>query len=193
MNAAVPDDLVHRHRLTVEEYYRMAEVGLLAPDARVELIEGEVIDTAPRGNRHAGVLDQLAALMMAAVGQRAHVRTQNPLRLDQSSEPEPDLVLLRPRPDSYKRAHPTPADALLVVEISESSLHFDLKRKLPLYARQRIPEVWIIDVAAPLVRFFHSPHDTGFGHSSSTPQPGLIRLQALPEVAVDLSGLLEDL
>jgi Uma2 family endonuclease len=69
MNAAVPDDFVHRHRLTVEEYYRMAEVGLLAPDARVELIEGEIIGMAPIGNRHAGVLDQLAELMMTAVGQ----------------------------------------------------------------------------------------------------------------------------
>jgi Uma2 family endonuclease len=171
----------------------MAEVGLLAPDARVELIEGEIIDMAPIGNRHAGVLDQLAELMMNSVGQSAHVRIQNPLRLDRSSEPEPDLVLLRRRPDHYKRAHPTPADALLVVEISESSLQFDLKRKLPLYARQRIPEIWIIDVAAPLVYFFHSPHDTGFGYGSSTPQPGVIQLQALPDVTADLSGLLDDL
>jgi Uma2 family endonuclease len=193
MNAAVPDDLVHRHRLTVDEYYRMVEVGLLAADARVELIEGEIIDMAPIGKRHAGVIDQLTQLMTRAVGESAHVRAQNPLRLDQSSEPEPDLVLLQPRPDSYKRAHPTPGDALLVVEISERSLRFDLKTKLPLYAGHRIPEFWIVDVAAPLIHFFHSPHDTGFGYHSSTPRPGLIRLQALPDVAVDLSGLLDHL
>jgi len=193
MNAAVPDDLVRRHHLTVEEYYRMAEVGLLAPDARVELIEGEIIDMAPPGNRHAGVVDQLAELMIAAVGQRAHVRIQNPLRLDESSEPEPDLTLLKRRPDNYKRGHPTRADALLVVEVSESSLRFDMKRKLPLYARHGTPEVWIIDVAAPRIHFFHSPNETGFTYTSSTPQPGLVRLQALPDIALDLTDLLNDL
>ncbi|HEV2441757.1 MAG TPA: Uma2 family endonuclease [Steroidobacteraceae bacterium] len=193
MNAAVPEDLVRRHRLTVEEYYRMAEVGLLAPDARVELIEGEIIDMAPIGNRHAGMLSQFAELMMTALVGRAQVRVQMPLRLDSLSEPEPDLVLVRRRPDNYKRAHPSPADALLVVEVSESSLRFDMKRKLPLYARHGTPEVWIIDVAAPRIHFFHSPHETGFAHSSSTPQPGLVRLQTLPDVAVNLASLLSDL
>ena len=193
MNAAVPEDLVRRHRLTVEEYYRMAEVGLLAPETRVELIDGEILDMAPIGKRHAGVVDQLAELMMAAAGQRAQVRIQNPLRLDQSSEPAPDLVLLKRRPDKYKSAHPAPADALLVIEVSESSLHFDLNKKLPLYARHGIPEVWIVDLAAPRVHFFHAPHDAGFEYTSSTPKPGLIRLQASPDIGVDLSGLLDDL
>lgn len=193
MNAAVPEDLVRRHRLTVEEYYRMAEVGLLAPDARVELIEGEIIDMVPIGNRHSGVVDQLAGLMVAAAGQRGHVRVQNPLRLDQSSEPVPDLAVLKRRPDNYKRAHPGPADALLVVEVSESSLRFDLKSKVPLYAKHGIPEVWVVDIAAQMIHFFHSPHDTGFAHTSSTPQPGLVRLKALPDIAVDLTGLLGDL
>lgn len=193
MNAVVPEDLVHRHRLTVEEYYRMAEVGLLPPDTRVELIDGEIIDMAPIGNRHAGVVDHLAELMVAATRQRTQVRIQNPLRLDQSSEPAPDLVLLKRRPDKYKGAHPSPADSLLVVEVSESSLQFDLKKKLPLYARHGIPEVWIVELAAPRVHFFHAPHEAGFVHTSSTPKPGLVRLQASPDIGVDLTGLLDDL
>lgn len=171
----------------------MAEVGLLAPEARVELIEGEILDTAPIGNRHAGVVDQLAELMMAATGQRAQVRIQNPLRLAQSSEPVPDLVLLKRRPDKYKGAHPGPADTLLIIEVSESSLQFDLKKKLPLYARHGIPEVWIVELAARRIHFFHSPHDAGFAHTTFTPKPGLVRLRALPDIGVDLSGLLDDL
>ena len=171
----------------------MTQVGLLAPDARVELIEGEIIDMAPIGNRHASVVDQLAEPMITAAGQRAQVRIQNPLRLDQSSEPVPDLVLLTRRPDNYRRAHPTPADALLIVEVSESSLQFDLRKKLPLYARHGIPEVWIVDLAAPRIHFFHSPRDSGFAHSSSTPRTGQVRLQALPDIEVDLTGLLDDL
>jgi Uma2 family endonuclease len=193
MNAVVPEDLAHRHRLTVEEYYRMAAVGLLAPDARIEMIEGEIIDMAPMGNRHASLLSQLAELMTTALVERAQVRVQNPLRLDGLSEPQPDLVLLKRRADHYKRAHPMPADALLVVEVSEISLRFDMRIKLPLYARHGIPEVWIIDVAAPRIHFFHSPHEAGFAYASSTPQPGPLRLQALPEGAVDLTCLLDDL
>lgn len=97
------------------------------------------------------------------------------------------------RPDKYKGAHPGPADTLLIIEVSERSLHFDLKKKLPLYARHGIPEVWIVDLAAPRVHFFHSPHDAGFAHTSSTPKPGVARLQALPDIDVDLTGLLDDL
>lgn len=193
MIAAVQDDLVRRHRITVQDYYRMAEVGVLAPDARVELIEGEIIDMAPAGSPHAGIVTRLHRRLHLAVGGTLIVRQQFPLHLDDYSEPEPDLVLVKRRSDDYVRSHPTPADVLLVVEVSQSSLRFDRERKLPLYARHGMPEYWIVDVVTPAVHIFHTPQGERYAHASSTPRPGVIELRMQPGSGVDLTGLLEDL
>lgn len=193
MIAVMPEDLVRRHRLTVHEYYRMAEVGLLAPDARVELIEGEIIDMPPSGSPHAGILTRLHERLFLGVRGRATVREQLPLRLDDFSEPEPDLVLVKRRPDDYLSSHPTAPDALLVIEVSQSSVRFDRKRKLPLYARHGIPEYWILDVVKPVLHMFHTPQNERYLHGSSTPRPGLAALRALPESSIDLTGLFEGL
>ncbi|HEX4268058.1 MAG TPA: Uma2 family endonuclease [Steroidobacteraceae bacterium] len=187
------DDLVRRHRLTVQDYYRMAEVGLLAPDAHVELIEGEIIDMPPSGSPHAGILTRLQERLLLAVHGTAIVRSQLALHLDDFSEPEPDIALVKRRSDDYVRSHPTPADVLLVVEVSQTSLRFDRKRKLPLYARHGIPEYWIVDVVKPVLHVFHSPQGERYLHGSSTPQPGMVSLIALPETNVSLTGLFEDL
>lgn len=189
MIAVVQDDLVRRHRLTVRDYYRMAEVGLLAPDARVELIDGEIIDMPPSGTPHAGILSRLNRLLLAVAGMRVAVRVQLPLRLDEFSEPEPDLAVLKWRQDEYTAAHPTPADTLLVIEVSQSSLRYDRKRKLPLYAHHGIPEVWIVDAVNLRLHTFDSPLDGRYLNSSTTPRPGLLGMQALPDLQVDLTGL----
>lgn len=189
MIAVMQEDFVRRHRLTVDEYYRMAEVGLLAPDARVELIEGEIIDMAPSGVPHAGILGRLNRLLMAAVGARVAVRMQLPLRLDQFSEPEPDFALLKWREDEYTAAHPTPADALLVIEVSHSPLRYDRNKKLPLYARHGIPEVWIVDVGNLRLHTFGCPRDGQYANNATTPQPGVLGLEALPDLQVNLAGL----
>jgi len=110
--------LPRRHRLTVTDYYRMAEVGILRPDARVELIEGEIIDMPPIGSRHAGTVEQMAQVLRRAVKDEAMVRTQQPVALDAHSEPEPDITLVLPRDDHYKTAHPGPSDVLLIIEVS---------------------------------------------------------------------------
>jgi len=109
-----------RHRLDVGAYYKMAEAGILGPDERVELIDGEIIDMVPIGSGHAGKTDRLTRIFVRATGEGlAHVGVQRPLRLDALNEPQPDLMLLKPRPDDYQRGHPNAADVLLVVEISE--------------------------------------------------------------------------
>src|SRR5690606_41478239 len=119
------DSWPKRHRITADEYHRMAEVGLLAPDARVELIEGEIIERAPVGREHSSVVDQLNRLFVRAVGDDAIVRVQGSIRLGTLSEPEPDLVLLRPSPDFYRSRFATAADALLVIEVSDTTLRYD--------------------------------------------------------------------
>ena len=136
---------VEKRLFTIDDYYRMAETGILRRGDRVELIRGEVVRMSPIGSPHASMVGRLTALFVRAVGDDAIVWVQNPIRLAaQNSEPEPDISLLRPKPDFYASAHPTPADVLLVVEVSDSNLDYDRGVKLPLYAEAGIPEVWIM-------------------------------------------------
>ena len=180
-----------RHRITVHEYHRMAEVGLLAPDARVELIEGEIVDMAPVGSEHGSVVDQLNRLLTRAVGDLAIVRVQGAIRLSQITEPEPDVAVLKPRDDFYRHEQPPGTDTLLVIEVSDSTLRYDRDDKVPLYARHGVPEVWIVDLQHNRLLVYGSPADGEYRQQTSVERPGLTPLTALPGVAVDLSALLE--
>jgi Uma2 family endonuclease len=178
-----------RHRITADEYHRMAEVGLLAPDARVELIEGEIIDMAPIGTAHTSVVDQLNRLFIRAFGDDAIVRVQGSVRLSEMSEPEPDLVLLKPRPDFYRHDFATGADMLLVIEVSDSTLRFDRDVKTPFYARHDVPEAWIVDLPNDQLLVFDSLENGVYAEQRSVARPGTMRVMGLPGVAVDLSSI----
>jgi Uma2 family endonuclease len=192
MIAVMQSDLVRRHRLTVEEYFRMAEVGLLVPEARVELIEGEIFDMPPIGNLHGGLTAWLHRRLLRDLAEKISVWDQVTLPLGRFSAPEPDLVILKYRKDEYKNKRPSPDDVLLIVEVSQGSLHHDREVKVPLYARHGIPEVWIVDVAGSLIHFFHTLEDAHYAHTSSTPAPGPVSVHALDSAIVDLTGLFED-
>lgn len=181
---------ITRHRLNVAEYHRMAEAGIFSPDERVELIEGEVIDMAPQKSRHASVLTELLNRLAQAVGPTARVACQVPLSLSDRSEPEPDLMLLRPRADRYSGSHPTPADVLLLVEVADSSLRYDREVKVPLYARHGVAEVWLVDLESNRLRLFRQLQAGEYAEISSTDAPGLTSLPGLPGLQVDLGGLL---
>ena len=184
-----PTDLPRRHRLTVSDYYRMAEVGILAPDARVELIEGDIIDMAPPGSLHAATVHRLTKILVRSVGESASVLAQNPVRLSDLSEPQPDLALLRPRDDFYSQQHPGPADVLLVVEIADTSLRFDRDTKASLYAVHGIREMWLVDLRGRrLVRHRAPQH----GLYTQVDEPDLgepLEVSALPGNAVALQRL----
>jgi len=136
---------VEKRLCTIEDYYRMAETGILRRDDRVELIRGGIVRMSPVGSLHAACVKRTAAEFFGIVGTDAIVSVQDPIRLAaQNSEPEPDISLLRPKPDYYASAHPTPADVLLVVEVADSSLDYDRGVKIQLYAEAGIPEVWIM-------------------------------------------------
>jgi hypothetical protein len=139
-------DLPRRHRISVADYYRMAEVGILDHEARVELIEGDIIDMPPPGSPHAATVTYLTEVLGRAAGDRANVLVQNPVRLSDFSEPQPDVALLRRRDDFYRERHPRADDVLLLIEISATSLRFDRETKLPLYARHGITDFgsWIL-------------------------------------------------
>ena len=152
---AVP---IRKRLLTNEEYHQMVEAGILAERERVELIHGEVLEMTPIGNRHAACLRRLLRLLAPALGPDAMLDAQNPLHLpEERSEPQPDLVLLRARDDGYASGPPAAADVLLVVEIADSSLVYDLDVKVPLYARCGIPEVWLVDLAGGAVVIHRDP------------------------------------
>jgi Uma2 family endonuclease len=188
---ALPAGLgVQRHKLTVAQYHRMAETGVLAPDARVELLEGVIVDMAPIGSRHAATVNRLTRAFAAAVGNRAIVSVQNPIRLGDHDEPQPDLALLRPRADYYAEATPTAADVLLVVEVAQSSAAYDREVKLPLYAQHGVPEVWLVDLDAARLHVCRAPQDGRYAEVGTTATPGPTPLALLDGVSVDLSGVL---
>ena len=172
---------------TVEEFNRMADLGLLQPGERVELIEGEIVEMAPIGSRHAGMVNILLGLFSRAAANLAVVSVQNPLIVGDRSVPQPDLALLKPRADSYMRSHPTAADVLLVVEVADTTLDFDVGTKVPLYAR--VPEVWVIDLQEQAVRVYREPSASGYKSSFTAARDESVAPLALPEVRVGLSAL----
>ena len=183
------DNWIKRRQITVDEYYRMAEVGLIGPDERVELINGEIIDMAPIGSDHASFVIQLNSLLVKAVQDKGFVSVQNPIRLSNRSEPEPDFAVLKPCADVYRKQLPAAADTLLIIEVSNTSERYDREIKLPLYASHGIPEVWIISIEQKTLSIYRSPTGDRYQHEQTSFTPGLVALSALPEVSVDLSTL----
>ncbi len=151
-----------RRRFTVTDYYLMADAGILTEDDRVELIKGEIIQMPPIGGRHASCVDRITRLLASIPAEAAQIRIQNPLRLSDRSEPVPDVMLLRPRPDFYGSSHPTAEDVLLLIEVSDTTVAYDQRIKLPLYAREGVPEVWNADLDAEVIRVHREPTRTGY-------------------------------
>ena len=148
---------IARHLFTVDEYHRMGEAGIFGEDDRVELIEGEIIERSPIGSPHAARVKRLNRLLVRRLGSRAIVQVHDPVVLSRFSEPQPDLAVLKPRADFYAARHPEPADVLLVIEVADSSRSFDRTVKAPLYAREGIPELWVVDVIDEVVELHRRP------------------------------------
>ena len=182
--------VVIRHRFNTEEYYRMAETGVLRPEARVELLDGEILDMSPIGPFHGGVVNYLNSSLSAFALGRWILAVQNPVRLDEYSEPEPDLALLKPVDDFYRTRHPGPEDVFLLIEVADTTVEKDRTVKLRLYGGAGIPEVWIVDLQELALEVYREPHLTGYS-SVTVLRPGQqASPAAFPDVAVDLAALL---
>jgi Uma2 family endonuclease len=179
-------------RITVDDYYEMARTGLIGPDERTELIDGEVIRVAPIGDRHGDAVEKLDDLLHAAVSGRARVRCQMPVRLDEYSQPEPDLVVAKPRAGRNDRGHPSATDILLIVEISHSTLRYDLDVKVPLYARHGVPEVWVVDLKHHKLHFFSSLVEGSYKNATSVSDGGPTVIPGVGGPTVELSEILND-
>ena len=159
---SVDDQITTKHPLTVEFYLQMLKQGILQEDDRVELLNGEIFDMSPVGSSHAAVVDRLNFWLSQAAGVSAIVRIQSPIRLSNYAMPEPDVTLLRPRPDFYADAHPGPEDVLLIVEVSDTSLAYDTERKLPADGAAGILEVWIVNLNADCIDRHITPTTHGY-------------------------------
>jgi len=183
-------DAVQRYRFTVDQYHQMGKAGILSPDCRVELIDGEIFEMSPIDPWHAGVVNWLTHRLVTGLGKRSVVHVQNPTIVDRRSEPQPDLMLLRPRDDFYRTAHPTPDDALLVVEVAHTSLAHDCGRKLPLYARTGVSEVWIVNRRADAVDVFRDPSSDGYRDQFSRGRGERVAPSAFPDLQLSVDELL---
>jgi len=175
---------------TVEEYHRMAEAGILGEDDRVELLDGEIVAMSPIGSRHAGLVNRLTRLFSQRAGDQVIVSVQNPIRLGEHSEPQPDLALLRPRADFYAEAHPGSEDVLLVVEVAETSAAYDREVKVPLYARYGIPEVWVVDPAGDSVEVYRHPSPQGYQDVQTLRRGESVAPLLLPEICLAVDVIL---
>jgi len=151
------------HRFTVADYFRMAESGIFVPGAKVELIDGEIVDMLPIGPFHSGSVNFLTEVFAEHSKGRWHVASQSPLQLGPNDMPEPDVMLLRRSEDRYKTRHPNPSDVYLIIEVSDSSLAFDQTTKLPIYAKAGIEEVWILNAPQKQLEIYRQPHAFGYG------------------------------
>lgn len=175
---------------TVDNYYRMAAAGILSEGERVELIAGRIMRMSPTDSQHAGCVMRLNTFFNQQLGGAALVNIQNPVRLNANSEPEPDVALLRPRADFYTSSHPTPADVLLLVEVADSSDHYDRYTKAPLYASAGIPEVWIVRLRHREVEVYSNPAPGGY-QTVWQGRPGdTLTAQLLPQVRIPVAVLL---
>jgi Uma2 family endonuclease len=182
-------DLLTRRRFTVDDYHRMAEAGVLTEDDRVELIEGEIVMMAPLGSRHAGKVNLLTRLWGSRLGDRAIVAVQNPVRLDRYSEPQPDIALLRPRPDFYTERHPEPADVLLLIEVSETTTETDRRVKMPLYATAGITETWLVDLDTRRIEVYRAPSAQGYQDTHVFTRGDTLSAAAFPDISLPVDQI----
>lgn len=181
---------IPRRTLTVDDYHKIGDAGILRPEDRVELIEGEMIEMAPIGARHFAMVNKLCALLVTAVGNDGIVSIQNPIVLPPRDEPQPDLAILRPRSDHYKNQLPGANDILLLIEVADTTLEYDRDAKIPTYAQHAISEVWLVNVQTNTLSIFLDPSPKGY-RRLLTPQAGdHIAPLLLPGVTVSVAAIL---
>ncbi len=178
-----------RRTFTTSKYHQMTEAGILDENDRVELIEGEIVEMAAIGSLHAACVNRLNHLFSRYFLDRAIVSVQNPITLNQHSEPEPDIAIVRMRPDFYAEHHPTPDDVHLIVEVADASLSYDRGFKLPVYARAGVREVWIVDIAESSVEAHSQPSAYGYKLIRKCWGGDALALEAFPDVSFQVGDI----
>ncbi|WP_271253806.1 Uma2 family endonuclease [Pseudanabaena sp. Chao 1811] len=185
----MPATSVLKRLFTVKEYYQMFESGLFANE-RVELIRGEIIKMSPIGRRHAACVDRCNYTFAHKLGTKVIIRIQNPVALDNTSEPEPDVMVLSYKEDFYRSGHPQPADVLLLIEVADSTVDSDRQLKIPLYAEDGIVEVWLVDINNACVEVYRQPTVTGYQEILQFHRGQNLSILAFPEVNITVDEIL---
>jgi Uma2 family endonuclease len=181
---------LQRWVFTVDEYDRMIDAGILSEDDRVELIEGELIKMSPIGKRHGACVKRINKIASAQAGPHAIVSVQDPIRLDDYSEPQPDIALLKPQDDFYDQVVPPAESVLLIIEVSDTSLSYDKNVKLPLYAKAGIPEVWIDDLVGDKIETYSNPVNGKYQNSRVVKRGESLSPEKLPMIVFTADQLL---
>ena len=176
-------------KFTVAQYHLMYETGVFAESDRLELINGEIKTMSPIGRKHAACIIRLTKLLEQRLGDRILISVQNPICLEDNSEPHPDLAILKPRDDFYEDALPIAADILLIIEVADSSLEYDRDTKALLYAKAGIPEMWLFDVNSKTISGFSQPSSLGYKQLQRYDQGDRLSMQTFSDMVFDWQEL----
>jgi Uma2 family endonuclease len=175
--------------ITTSEYDRMIEAGIYTENDRIELLNGEIIETMPKGPRHSVLNDSIIDLFAKTFGEKVYVRSQNPIVLDNFSEPEPDIVLVKPPRRKYLENHPTPNDILLVMEISDTTLAYDRDDKEQAYSRNGIQQYLLLNLQNQTLEDYREPNADGYGAKRTFRSGDVFNLVAFPEIEIKFDDL----
>ena len=179
-----------KHLITADEYEQMGRAGIFHPDVRLELIEGEIYEMSPIGSPHAACVTFLSMFLTRFVGNSLIVTTQNPIRLDDYSEPQPDVALVQWRDDFYRQAHPTPSDVLLVIEVADTTLETDRKVKIPLFAKAGIPEAWLVNLPEECVELYAEPRSGAYQTTRRFARGETVQSHGIEKLTINVSDVL---
>ncbi len=183
----VIEPVIMRRRITVEEYEMMYEAGVFKPDERLELINGEILKVAPMNAPHSATVAALTELLIEKLARRATLYAQMPIVLNDDSEPEPDVAILKWKKDKYFSGKPSAQDVYAIIEVASTSLVYDRRVKLPLYARAGVPEVWIVKVQERELEMYRNPRGEAYSESRVLKPSDVVSLLAFPDVEILLS------
>lgn len=181
---------IQRKLFTTAEYHQMLQAGILSEDDRVELIEGEIWEMSPIGSRHIWCVAHLNRILQRGLGDDVFVFVQSPIRLNDFSEPEPDLAVIRPHAGSHPETIPTAEEALLVIEVADSSVEYDRKVKMDLYARNGVPEAWLFDLSQEALEIYRSPSPDGYREILIRRPGDQLSPLAFPDLMIEVAAIL---
>jgi Uma2 family endonuclease len=175
--------------ISVAEYHSMGELGILNPDENVELLAGQIVKKSMKGTRHTSTNKRLEKVLEHLLGDRALVRTQDPITLDNYSEPEPDVAVVLPNLSFYADHHPTPSEVYLIIEISDTTLRQDCEYKAKLYAQAAIEDYWVLDINKRQLHIFRLPSSDGYLSQQVISDNEIISPLAFPEIRLSIADL----
>lgn len=179
-----------RRKFSVAEYQQMSEVGIFSEDDRIELISGEIVNMSPIGQRHAACVNRLVRIFTTLLGNRMILSVQNPIRLNDNSQPQPDLVLLKNRDDFYEGKVPESEDIFLLVEVADTSFDYDQEIKVPLYGASGIPEVWLVNLNLDCLWVYREGNLDNYQNIKQLFRGENVRVQSFPEINIEVNKIL---